>query len=259
MDVKKTDIKNRVKEFFSGYMGIYFEDIPKTREEIKEKMPFLLKETALCVIYCLLGYYFGSMAVAYSAIPLGTAYLCSAKKYAGFVYIGLAISAATERTGMALPLFLIYTALFIARVLVYRTFGMKDEKFRVFNEGIVYKLVEGFSASLFISVYRAAVFGFLYYDIFGGIFEVLAVPLFITLYDFAFNERHKFTVKREIGMVALLGSVLLGLRGIYFYGMSLGLPVAVLITMYMSRSAGVMRGGIYGLVCGFILIPCFLP
>ena len=38
MDVKKTDIKNRVKEFFSGYMGIYFEDIPKTREEIKEKI-----------------------------------------------------------------------------------------------------------------------------------------------------------------------------------------------------------------------------
>lgn len=252
MDGKNNETKKSVKQLLGEYLGIYFESLPKTRDELIDALPTVLKKVGLAFGNVILGQLFGSMALAYSAIPLGTAYLCSAKKYVGFVYIGLALSAATEKTGLALPLFLIYTALFIARVLVYRTFGGSGERFQLFEEGVGYRIIEGFSASLLISVYRAASFGFLYYDLFGGIFEVITVPLLIYVYEFVFNDRYKFSVKREIGLGAILGSVIIALKDVYFYGFGLSLAAATVIALYVSKSAGAVRGGVYGLFGGMV-------
>jgi hypothetical protein len=140
----------------------------------------------------------------------------------GFVYIGLAISAATEKTGLALPLFLIYTALIIARLLVYRTYGKSEDKpFELFCEPISFQIVEGLGASIFISFYRAAYFGFLYYDIMGGLLEIALVPIFIYLYSLFFDEKYKFSFKKEIGLASLLFSTVASLGGRYFLGFSL--------------------------------------
>lgn len=259
MDGKSKESKKSLKQLLAEYIGVYIEDLPKTREEIIDRLPQMIKKAALITGNVVLGFLFGSMTLAYSAIPLGTAYLCSVKKYTGFVYIGLAISAATEKTGLAIPLFLIYTALFLSRVLVYRTFGREGRGFELFAEGVGFRVIEGFSASLLISVYRAASFGFLYYDIFGGLFEITTVPIFIYLYEFAFNDKYKYNIKREIGFVAVLCSVLLALKDIYFFGFSLCLPATVLVALYISKAAGVLRGGVYGLICGFVCNPALSP
>ena len=274
MEVKKANIKAKVKELWEEYKGMYFEDMPKTKEEFNERLPDIIKKGMYAAANTVLGLLFGSLALAYSAIPLGTAYLCSAESYVGFIYIGLAVSAASEKTGMALPLFLIYTALYLARVLVYRSFGREGsispaektlEKegaakgFPLFGEGVGYKLVEGFAASLLISVYRAASFGFLYYDMIGGILEIATVPLFITSYEFAVKKKYRFNVRREIGISVIIFSLLFALRDIFLYGFSVSLLFAGLITLYMSHSTGVLRGGIYGLACGFACNPAVSP
>lgn len=249
------EVVNKVKKMWSKYLQTYFEDIPRSKEEIADRLPDILKRIALGGLNIVLGYLFGSMAMAYSAMPLGTAYLSSVKKYTGFVYIGLAISAASEKTGLAVPLFLIYTALYLARVIVYRSFGKDGKVFGLFEEGIVYKLIEGFSASLFVSAYRAASFGFLYYDILGGLFEITVVPLVVLAYEFAFNEKYKFDIKREIGFAVLFASVILASSNTFVLGCSVGLITASLITLFVSKKAGAMRGGIYGLLCGFACNP----
>ncbi len=259
MDGKKSGTKKSIKQLFGEYMGMYFENLPKTKDEIIERLPELIKKAGFMLGNVILGHLFGSMALAYSAIPLGTAYLCSAKKYVGFVYIGLAISAATEKTGLAIPLFLIYTALYLARVLVYRTFGREEHGFELYGESVGYRLIEGFSASLLISVYRAASFGFLYYDLFGGLFEVATVPVLIYLYEFLFNEKYKYSIKREIGLLSILCSVLLAIKDIYVYGFGLCLTATAIITLYISKNAGALRGGIYGLVFGMMCNTALSP
>lgn len=259
MDGKKTDAKKSVKQLLGEYWESYTEGLPKSREELIDSLPRLLKGAGIAAGSVLLGYIFGSMAVAYSAIPFGTAYLAASKKNVVYIYIGLILSAITEKTGMALPLFLIYTALFISRLLIYRSFGMKDKHFGVFEESLTYRLIEGFSASLFISVYRAASFGFLYYDIFGGLFEITAVPLLIKLYDYVIDKKYKFSVKREIGLITLLASVVMALSDVYIYGFCLGTLAAGIVTLYISRSAGTLRGGVYGLICGLVCSPVISP
>ncbi|MBE6717729.1 MAG: hypothetical protein E7574_00535 [Ruminococcaceae bacterium] len=251
MDGKKTDGKKSVRYLLGEYFGEYIEGVPKTRDELIEKLPFYLKKLGLLSGNAVMGWLFGSMALAYSAIPLGTAYLAASSKYVGAFYIGLVVSALNEKTGLMLPLLLIYTALLVARVLVYRSYGMEDKSFDLFDEKLMYKMLGGFSASLLISVYRAATFGFLYYDIVGGVIEVISVPLLIKLYDYVFDKRYKFDIRREVGLIAVMVSVVVALADVYIWGFSMGVMAVAIITLYISKSAGSLRGGIYGLICGF--------
>ncbi|MBQ6702174.1 MAG: SpoIIE family protein phosphatase [Clostridia bacterium] len=258
MEVNKNETKKSFKQLLAGYIGNYIGDLPKTRKEIIAKLPTILKQLGLALGNTVLGQLFGSAALAYSAIPLGTAYLCSVKKYVGFVYIGLAISAATEKTGLGVPLFLIYTALLLARVIVHRLFSREDD-FELFGEGVGYRLIEGISAAIMISFYRLASFGFLYYDLIGGFFEIVTVPICIMLYDYAFNEKYRQSIRREAGITALFCALLIALKGVYVFGFAVCLPVTAIITFYVSKTAGVLRGGIYGLICGFVCSPVLSP
>ena len=264
MDSKKTDSKKSAKEsivsFFKAYMGMYVEKIPKTKEDAIEKLPDILQYFAKCAAFAVLGYWFGSKTLFYSALPMGTALLCSSRKYVPYIYLGLIISAATEKTGLALPLFLIYTALFLSRVLVYRTYGKANgNEFELFHEKLSFRLIEGISASIFLSFYRAAYFGFLYYDIMGGMLEIALVPLITYMYDLAFDEKNKFSIKREIGFVAILTSLTASLVGRFAFGFSLPILAVCFISLYMSKNAGAMRGGVYGLVCGFMANSALSP
>lgn len=266
MDGKETKPKKSTKErfisFFGSYIGMYIENIPKTKQELLEGLPKALLYLVKCAICTLVGYWFGSKTLFYSALPLGTSLLCSARKNVPFIYLGLIISAATERTGLALPLFLIYTALIIARILVYRTYGKNTDKpFSLFCEEKTYQMVEGIGASIFISFYRAAYFGFLYYDIMGGLLEIALVPVLIYLYDLLFDEKYKYSFKKEIGFASLLISIVASLGGRLLFGFSMPIMAVCLIGLYMSKTAGAVRGASYGLVCGFaansVLSPVF--
>ena len=258
MDVKNQE-KRQIKTLLSKYIGMYVEGIPRDREEIKKALPKILKAALKAIGLCVLGFIFGQKAIAYSAIPLGTALLCSLKKNVTFAYIGTLISAVTEKTGLALPLTLIYTALYIMRILIWRTAENEKNRHALFEEPVSVRMVEGFCASLLISMYRAASFGFLYFDILGGIFEVVSVPIFIRLFSFAGEEKYKYTVKGEVGLMSLMIMTVFALKNAHFFTFSLGAVVTVLITLSVSRSSGFTRGGTYGLICGLAFNPVTSP
>ena len=258
MDVKKQE-KRQIKTLVSKYIGMYVEGIPKDKEDIKKALPRILIAVSKAAGLCLLGFIFGSKTIAFSAIPLGTALLCSQKKNVTFAYIGTLISAVTEKTGLALPLTLIYTALYIMRILIWRTAENEKNRYELFCEPVSVRMVEGFCASLLISMYRAAAFGFLYYDILGGIFEVVSVPIFVRLFAFAGEEKYKFTSKGEICLMSFMIMTVFALKNIHFLGFSLGAVATVLITLYVSRQSGFTRGGTYGLICGLAFSPVTSP
>jgi len=261
MDGKKQEgsFQSRLRRFASEYLGIYTEGPAVTGDEVIKKLPKYLYLAAEFTIYAGLGYLFGAKTMAYSSLPLGTAFLCSLRKGTSPAYLGLLVSAVTETTGMSLPLFLIYTAVYMARILIFRSAEGTDEEFGLFNEKLLYRMAEGFSASLLISVYRAGAFGFLEYDILGGVFEIITVPVLIYVYDLAFNKKYMFTSKREFGRVLFLSMAVFAVRDVYFLGLSVGIAVVLFITLYVSKSAGMMRGGVYGLLCGLACNVAFSP
>ncbi len=257
MDTKNSEVKKTFKEksvsLLKSYLETYIDDLPKTKEGLIKALPKFLLTTLKCIAFITLGWLFGSKMFFYSAIPFGTALLCSATSNVSFIYIGLLISSVTEKTGLSLPLFLIYSALYISRILLYRTLKTDaDTHFRIFKENIKFRITEGLCASILISFYRAAYFGFLYYDLIGGLLEIACVPLLIFLFGYAFDEKYKSTLKGEIGMISLLASAVLTLANINILGFSLSKMAVIFITLYISKKAGATRGGIYGLVCAFL-------
>ena len=91
MDGKKTDTEKSVKRAITNYLSTYLEDLPKSKDELIKDLPKYLKSAIFIAANTFIGYLFGSITLAYSSIPLGHAYLVSAKKYAFFVYLGLLI------------------------------------------------------------------------------------------------------------------------------------------------------------------------
>ncbi len=249
MDAKKQDNRS-IKSLANKYIGMYIEGIPKNKNEIKKAIPHILLKIGKALGTVFLGYIFGARTVAFSAIPLGTAFLCSRKTNVTPAYIGLLFSAITEKTGLALPLTLIYTALYVLRILLWRTSENEKNSFPLFSEAISIRMAEGFCASLLISMYRAAAFGFLYYDILGGIFEIVSVPIFVRLFTLAEEEKYKYTSKGEIGLLSIMVMTVFSLKNIHLFGFSLAATATILITLYVSKTAGFTRGGIYGLICG---------
>lgn len=271
MDGKNNETKKnyaqKLIELGKSYISIYIEDIPKTRKELVEKAPTYAKALLKRIFIITVSMLFGKRAVVFSAIPMGTALLSASTKHTFYIYFGLLISAATEKTGLALPLFLIYSALFLGRILLFRQMGQgfekqkekTEEKFSLFCEHLNLRILIGSCASIFIAFYRAAYFGFLYYDIVGGLFEIAAVPILTYLYSFVFDDSLKFHIKREIGFASLLVSLCIALTDVYFLGFSLSIVAIMCICLYVSRNMGAFRGGVYGLVCGFVTTPSLSP
>lgn len=258
MDGKRS-VKNALKNKLTEYLGLYTEGPPVGREEAVKIVPHLLKKAGTGIGITVLTYLFASSPLAYSAIPLGFALFCSLKSYVVWSYFGLLFASVTEMTGLALPLALIYTALFLGRYLIWRSYGDGGESFALFGESIGIRISEGLSASLLISAYRMAMNGFLYYDIFGGIFEVLTVPVFIYIFNCAVDKKYKHSAKREAGWVSLFAVTAFSLKDFSVFGLSVAAVFAIFMSLYVSKTGGLMRGGMYGLICGLACNIAFSP
>ena len=79
MDVKNQE-KRQIRTLIEKYIEMYVEGIPKEKEDIKKALPRILIAISKAVGLCFLGSIFGQKTLAFSAIPLGTALLCSQKK-----------------------------------------------------------------------------------------------------------------------------------------------------------------------------------
>jgi hypothetical protein len=83
----KTNIKSKISSFFNSYIGMYIDDIPSTKAEIIENLPNILNWLLIRIGCIILGSVFGAKAIFYSAMPLGTAMLCSSRKYVSYIYL----------------------------------------------------------------------------------------------------------------------------------------------------------------------------
>ena len=98
--------------------------------------------------------------------------------------------------------------------------------------------------------------GMLYYDLFGMLIAMSTAPVFFAAYLAAFDETPgRKTVWKEIGQTALLLSVVLALRTQTVFGFGPAAVTGFLLTLLIAYYGGSLRGGVFGMLSGFLLSP----
>lgn len=186
--------------------------------------------------------------------PFGLSLICASNKYIPFIYAGMLTSALFNK-GLAIPLFLTWTFAFLLRIAI--GFWLKSEK--MFTESIYLRLGVGISSAFMISVYRIIAGGFLYYDMISAVAEIIFVPVMAFLMSCAFEKSKRYSYLFELGIASILFSSVFALREMSLLGFSLSSVACFMITMYISKDGGVLRGGLIGVVCGMACSITYAP
>jgi len=129
----------------------------------------------------------------------------------------------------------------------------------MFTETIYLRLGVGISSVVMISLYKFIANGFMIYDVFGGLFEIIFVPVMIFLMSFAFEKSKRFTHLYEIGAAAIIFAAVYSLKEFHLLGFSVATVASFIITLYISRDGGVLRGGMAGIICGMACETKYAP
>jgi len=186
--------------------------------------------------------------------PFGLSLICAANKYVPFIYAGM-ITSALFNKGLAVPLFLTWTFAFLLRIAI--GLWLKSKKY--FMESIYLRFGVGMSSAVMISVYRIIAGGFLYYDLMCAVAEIIFVPIMIFFISCAFDKARRYTYFFELGIASLLFATVFSLRGMSIAGFSLSAVACFMITMYISKDGGILRGGIIGVICGMACAMQYAP
>lgn len=138
------------------------------------------------------------------------------------------------------------------KTLFLRTF---DTDVPIFNETLYLRMASSVVVAFFVGIYSIIAGGYLYFDLFGAIFMMIACPAAVFLFSGAFDKDAEGTFFFDAAIAAFMFAFVFSLRGAYFIGISLGIIAAFLITLYSSIQWGVVKGAIFGLLCGFAVSP----
>lgn len=219
----------------------------------------------------------GASSGVFSCYPFGIAYICAADRYVIFSYLGLLVSALTNR-GYALPLAAVYTVSVMLRYAVGRLlFGTSnggtayigkgfvdrlrsytkkaDPESGIFGEGILIRTAISCFAAFIFGLYRLIAGGFLYYDLFGLLAGFLITPLTVAALSGLFTKTERFAysagmTRKEISRAALMFILVFSLRGYTVFGFSLAFMAAYFVTLWASSTVGALRGCAVGLLSG---------
>ncbi|MBE6594858.1 MAG: hypothetical protein E7644_03565 [Ruminococcaceae bacterium] len=101
---------------------------------------------------------------------------------------------------------------------------------------------------------------FLYFDLFGLLVAVAAAPLATLLYLGFFSEKDSpLPNARELGIGAVVLTVILALREISFFGILPAAVIAMVAALVITAHRGILPGMLGGLVAGFCFEPRLAP
>jgi len=198
----------------------------------------------------------------FDAHPFGTALLSAASAHVPFIAAGCAL-ASLFMGSMAVPTFLGVCFTLLVRLgvgmLLRNNTGSKSAPVGLFSEPIVLRIGCAVASAALIAGYRMIAGGFLYYDIIGGIVELCTIPLFCFIFIGALERDKRYTPAYEFGVMGFMFAAVSSLRPYMPFGFSLAGVASALITLFISKTGGLLRGGIAGLVTGLAAYPTFSP
>lgn len=236
-------------------------------ERLRELAP-RAKQVALKLCFVLLGVMFGSARCLFDTRPIGIALLAATGGQTLYVFTGLLIS--TLLVGGDMLSHLISAAavlgirLLIARLMLPRTAEddregqalserLGEQLYRepdYFRERPVLRLAAAIAGAIAGGTVRLVSYGMLYYDAFALLFSVGAAAALCLCFTVLGDKKKRFTVYYEAALLAGVFCVVWSMRDYSVFGFSPAVMAAFFITLIISRSGGLLHGGIAGMACG---------
>ncbi len=257
------------------------ERIEKNDREILRKYDVrtVVRITAPKILLFICGYFASLGELPFGARPFGVALLAAVGKETPFAYLGATVSAFVSfELEEALVYFGIYTLLLFMRVFLMLTVKLEKVSYgknigyslakRVFREKSGLRIITSATVGLALG---AAVFfssGLLYYDLFGLLLLTLISPALTALLCGYFNpavkdlkkgKKEASAIWHELGFLSLCAICIFGGAKINFYGVSLSVFAALMLTFFTVSYKGVGYGAFLGLVLGLCYSPMLAP
>lgn len=212
-----------------------------------------------------LGVLFGGARAFMGSYPFGIGLLCAAGRSAPYIYAGLVLGAIFSGSEL-LPLLASATVSFGVRIIFARVLQRGEsgddtsEKTpfgaipytvpQYFTEAIGFRTAAAVMGAFSGGIIRIVFGGFLYFDMFGTLFQMVAAPAICFLLSGLTERTRRFTVYYEAGICMAAFMLVWALRDLNPFGFSLSLVCGFLFTVYAAHMGGMLRGGMIGLVCG---------
>ncbi len=254
MDNKLKTFKDGFSDKLKSFLSVYVTadgSVPK--ENVYRRLSFAAKG----LILGLIAFFSGRTEIFFSASPFGAALLCAAGKYAPFIYIGL-ITSSLFSVGLAIPFFLMYSMGILLRFIISYCL-LEKKKSPLFAEPVPYRALSAAVMMFMMGVYRCISGGFLWYDLFGTLIGMICAPALTLLYFGAFEKKHRFTSRHDIGTAALMATCIFSVREVTLLGFSVSAILAFGIALYISKECGMLRGGVAGLIAGLAYNVFYAP
>ena len=256
---KKTNLKTqrfaRLRDRLTGFVGGYVKMPGATeaerRAELKKRLMTLAKGVGQALAAALMT----RTALPFNVDLFGAALLCAADRFTPYVYVGLAVSSIFSASPAAY--FLMYTlGLGMRSALSLAPF--EPEKRRLYREGMGLRVMTAVTMAFMIGLCRSVSGGFLYYDLFGFALGT-AAPAATLVFRTALDRDRAAGSLRDTCLLLLCSVGIASLSGLEFAGFSLAAVAAFMLTLYVSRECGMLRGSVAGLFGGLALGLEFAP
>ena len=229
----------------------------KAAEFIKEKKTTIIYG----IIYGALSFLFGRAELLFETTPLGIAFVCASRDGIPFTIAGMAIAALTSG-GEKSVIYL--SGLIVAAGFRYAlSFVLHRKTSSVYrlNDGYAARISSSAAGAVTVSAVRIIYGGFRYYDLLAGAFFILCACGAVYAYSCFTDRENKGTEKYEAGVAAIIFSIVLSLKGVSIFSVSLSSFAAFLLTLAAARRGGALRGTVAGFLCGaavdFSLCPIY--
>lgn len=243
-----------LKKLFDKASDMLSEELGEEGADYKKRTKTFL----LSLLFVAAGFIISSTAFVEGAYPLSIAIVSSAgsrmkkgSKFTPRLIMGLAFfSVILSTLRMGTNGLLYFTVIFT--VFVLRSVVTSGE----FNEGIVYRTLTSFFASVVLSACVSVIDSFSLDSVFTGVSVAVTAPIFtymfsgffVTLGEPMFESGMK--MRAEVGIAAIFFAFVLALSDFGIFGFSLAATVAFAVTCMVSKTLGSMHGGVFGMLGG---------
>ncbi len=220
--------------------------LTKAAEFIKDKR----KDIIYGLVYGALTFLFGRAELLFETSPLGIAFVCASRDGIPFTVAGMVIAALTSKGEQSV---VYLSGLIVAVGFRYAlSFVLHRKSASVYrlNDGYAARISSSAAGAVTVSAVRIIYGGFRYYDLLAGAFFILCACGAVYAYSCFTDKENKDTEKYEAGIAAMLFSIVVSLKGVFVFSVSLSSFAAFLLTLAASRRGGALRGVVAGFICG---------
>lgn len=227
-----------------------------TIASLKDRPDIKLRQFACGVGIALMTFVF-TLADIGGARPLGIALMCSLKSGVPFAFAGVLLASLASANSL---LNIISASIaFLLRYMISRYIYGKKHPDKLFAEPMDLRMLAGTGAGVITGGLMMIIGGLSARSVLLAVLEIITLPIMIVVYSGITERSKRFTLHYEIAVTGVLFTIVWALDGINMAGISLSAAAAIIITLYVTKNGGMLRGAVVGLVCSLAYSAVYAP